>query len=214
MAGILDKRRGARPALPDAEFATICSKLRGKYKIDPLHLPDDEAGGESDTTAVGAVGAAGAAGGDEQRGPGVDSTEAEEKGPEEDRPASEMQRRVDDVLASPAAASAAALNALVRELAATGETKAAVRVWDLLGGSSAAEPSTWVALEALHARGKIKIPSGTLPLTQNRNIGLRARSTPRFLDPADSCHTLFLYRHTAAAASPGEERDAGPGAQS
>ena len=31
-------------------------------------------------------------------------------------------------------------------------------------GSKCAEPETWVALEALHARGKKSIPSGTLAL--------------------------------------------------
>jgi hypothetical protein len=56
------------------------------------------------------------------------------------------------------------LQQLARDLATSGETAAVIRLWDLLGGSKNAEPSTWAAVEELHARGKGRIPTGTLTL--------------------------------------------------
>lgn len=54
------------------------------------------------------------------------------------------------------------LDILARDLARAGETSAFVRVWDLSGGSAAASEETWAAVERLHARGKRRIPFGTL----------------------------------------------------
>lgn len=63
---------------------------------------------------------------------------------------------------SRAGASKSALNVLVRTLAEAGETRALVRVWDVMGGRAAAEASTWAAVQKLHGKGKGRIPTGTL----------------------------------------------------
>eukprot|EP01051_Picozoa_sp_SAG22_P009470 SAG22_NODE_792_length_7198_cov_1.752641_6_plen_195_part_00 len=59
------------------------------------------------------------------------------------------------------------------------------------GGSKAAEPDTWRAVEKLHARGKNKIPSGTLVLRPAP--GKRA-----MLTPARRLHKICKGRRLAA----------------
>jgi len=54
------------------------------------------------------------------------------------------------------------VNAMVRELAAAGETHALVRVWDSMGGAAAADGETWAVLQRLHSQGKGRIPRGSL----------------------------------------------------
>lgn len=81
-----------------------------------------------------------------------------------------LQPRVDAVLAAVWGAAAEnvlaadALNVLLADLAAAGETDALVRVWDRLGGAHHATERTWRALERLHECGKGRVPRGTLVL--------------------------------------------------
>ena len=81
------------------------------------------------------------------------------------------------------------LNALARALAHSGETGALVRVWDRMGGAKAAEPATWTALDRLHARGKGRIPAGSLRLPPS---GVRA------LAPARRLHKICKGRRLSA----------------
>ena len=84
-----------------------------------------------------------------------------------------LQMRVDDALnGRPRRVGDAPLNALAVELADAGETAALVCVWDVLGGSEGALPATWAAVERLHAKGKGRIPSGTLEIPEDSNPSL------------------------------------------
>jgi hypothetical protein len=66
-----------------------------------------------------------------------------------------LQLRVDQLLGT-GSQSAAGINLLIRDLAAASETAAVVRAWDAMGGSKAAEPATWSAVETLHARVRVE----------------------------------------------------------
>ena len=72
-----------------------------------------------------------------------------------------LQSRLDAALAVGCADTVAA-EALLGELAAAAECAAVIAVWD--GLKAVAEPSeaAWAALDALHRRGKGKIPPGRL----------------------------------------------------
>ena len=89
------------------------------------------------------------------------------------------------------------LNALAIKLADAGETGALIQIWDEMGGSKFATPTVWAAVERLHARGKGKIPSGTLRLTEKRE--------PQKMAPARRLHKICKGRRMSARAVDSEE---------
>eukprot|EP00854_Cymbomonas_tetramitiformis_P001737 gene1737-2397_t len=106
-----------------------------------------------------------------------------------DKHDSSLQQQVNVALDGAVSTSSSALNSLACALAKAGETAALVRVWDALGGSQGASPATWLAVEALHARGKDRIPNGTLRLP-----ALSARA----LAPARRLHKICKGRRMSA----------------
>ena len=91
------------------------------------------------------------------------------------------------------------LNAMAAELADAGETGALMQIWDELKGSKGASPATWVAVERLHARGKGKIPSGTLRLSEDR--------PPQAMAPARRLHKICKGRRLSARSSAVDSTD-------
>ena len=70
-------------------------------------------------------------------------------------------------------------------------------MWDRLGGSGGADEATWAAVESLHARGKGKIPEGTLPLPPMDPMegGKRALKS---LKPSRRLHKICKGRRLSA----------------
>ena len=89
------------------------------------------------------------------------------------------------------------LNALAIELADAGETAALIAIWDEMNGSKGASRATWEAVERLHARGKGKIPSGTLRLSEHRE--------PQKMAPPRRLHKICKGRRMSARAVDSED---------
>lgn len=117
-----------------------------------------------------------------------------------DKHDSSLQQQVDVALSGAEGASSSSLNSLACALAKAGETAALVHVWDALGGSQGALPATWLAVEALHARGKHRIPNGTLRLPV---------PSTRALAPARRLHKICKGRRMSARSAGAQEHIAG-----
>lgn len=89
------------------------------------------------------------------------------------------------------------LNALAIDLAGAGETGALIAVWDAMKGSKGASPAAWTAVERLHARGKGKIPSGSLRLSEH--------GEPQRMAPARRLHKICKGRRLSDRAVDSEE---------
>lgn len=76
----------------------------------------------------------------------------------------DLANRTMDMLASVAPIDCKHINDLLRELALNAETDALVRIWDLRDRvvNWKLSPDTWKAMMDLHARGKGKVPEGTI----------------------------------------------------
>mmetsp|Transcript_49015 Transcript_49015/g.127955 ORF Transcript_49015/g.127955 Transcript_49015/m.127955 type:complete len:255 (+) Transcript_49015:81-845(+) len=89
------------------------------------------------------------------------------------------------------------LNALAIELADAGETGGLIQIWDKMKGSKCASPALWAAVERLHARGKGKIPSGMLRLSEFGELQKMA--------PARRLHKICKGRRMSARAVDSEQ---------
>lgn len=85
------------------------------------------------------------------------------KSPSSWPPSSSLQTRVNAALQGETQRHAE-LNVLIADLASAGETEAVVRIWDFLGGAHHVTEAVWTAVERLHAKGKGRIPRGSLEL--------------------------------------------------
>lgn len=82
-------------------------------------------------------------------------------------------------------------NKLIRHLARRNETQALIGVWDIMGGSAAAEDATWTAILELHALGKKKIRKGYI---QPPDKWLELHRNKRTLSPARRLHKICKPR--------------------
>lgn len=104
---------------------------------------------------------------------------------------SHLQSQLDALLQG--GVDAAGADELLPQLAALGECKAVIAIWDELKSKRVVpSESAWAALETLHSRGKGKIPVGSLTVPRRDARGKRT------LAPGRRLHKIMKGRRMAA----------------